>query len=205
MSGAGIRHTLPCMPTEDATRLLLASGSGDEGALDRLFPRVYDELKVIARQRLARHGRGYTLDTTALVHESYLKLVDQTRVEPRDRAHFFALASRAMRFILIDHARARTADKRGGRAEPVPLDDVQVAVEGQAVDLLDLNDALERLAERDDRLAEVVDCRFFGGLTYDEIAEVTGRSVPTVKRDWRRARAWLYREMQGADGSRSPG
>lgn len=189
------------MASEDATRLLIASRSDDGAALDRLFPRVYDELKVIARQRLARHGRGYTLDTTALVHETYLKLVDQTRVEPRDRAHFFALASRAMRFILIDHARARTAQKRGGDAEAVPLDAVQVAVEGQAVELLDLNAALERLARRDSRLAELVDYRFFGGLTHDEIADVTGRSVPTVKRDWRKARAWLYSEMTSGEPS----
>lgn len=198
------------MSAQDATRLLLASRSGDDDALDRLFPQVYDELKLIARQRLARHGRGYTLDTTALVHESYLKLVDQTRVEPRDRAHFFALASRAMRFIIIDHARARAAAKRGGKADPVPFDNVQVAVEEQAVELLDLNDALERLAERDERLAEVVDCRFFGGLTYEEVAEATGRSVATVKRDWRRARAWLYSEMRGpasddSDGERGSG
>jgi RNA polymerase sigma factor (TIGR02999 family) len=187
------------MESHDVTRLLLASRSGDDGALDRLFPRVYDELKVIARQRLGRHGRGHTLHTTALVHETYLRLVDQTRVEVTDRSHFFALASRAMRFILIDHARARTAAKRGGDAEPVPIDDVQVAVEGEAIELLDLNAALERLADRDERLAELVDYRFFGGMTHEEVAEVTGRSVPTVKRDWRRARAWLYAEMKAGE------
>lgn len=199
------------MPATETTRLLSAARTGDADALDRLFPQIYEELKAIASRALRRHGGSHTLQTTALVHEAYVKLVGQADIQPQDRAHFLALASRAMRFILIDHARARTAKKRGGRMEPVALDDVQVVVEGQAIELLDLNTAVERLARQEPRLAELVDCRFFGGLTHEEVATVTGRSVPTVKRDWRRARAWLYREMRaggeveregGSDGGR---
>jgi RNA polymerase sigma factor (TIGR02999 family) len=162
---------------------------------------VYDALRDVAHRRLRKHGFGETLGTTALVHESYLRLVDQARAGAQDRAHFLALASRAMRFILVDYARARTAEKRGGRNPDVPLDAVQLAADDSAVDLLELADALERLAAVDKRLGDVVEYRFFGGLTFDEIAEVTGLSVPTVKRDWARARAWLHRSMHAAEPS----
>lgn len=178
------------------TQLLREVRGGSRTAFDDLYAHVYDDLRVAAHQRLARYRSGQTLNTTALVHEAYLRLVDQSQMEWEDRAHFLALASRAMRFILIDHVRARTAQKRGGGDEPIPLDEVQVAVEEQATDLLALNDALEQLAEYSARLAQLVEYRFFGGLTYDEIASVTGMSVPTVKRDWARARAWLFRTMQ---------
>lgn len=190
------------MPDEHhVTRLLLAARGGSRDAFDEMFPLVYDKLRRIARRRLAKHRPGHTLDTTALVHEAYLKLVDQTQVQWQDRAHFFALASRAMRHILIDYARRRTARKRGGRQENVPLDDVQIAAEGhaadeRAADLLTLNQALEALDKLSRRQSRLVEYRFFGGLTYEEIAEVTGRSVATVKRDWRRARTWLYHAMQ---------
>ncbi len=184
----------------DTTQLLLDARSGDREAFDRLFSHVYDELRQIAHRRLLQYRPGQTLDTTALVHEAYLKLVDRARSGGRDRAHFFALASRAMRFVLVDYARARSAQKRGGRAADVPLDAVQVAAEERASDLLMLADALEQLSSVSTRLSEIVDYHFFGGMTFDEIAEATGMSAPTVKRDWVRARAWLYRSMQAAAG-----
>jgi RNA polymerase sigma factor (TIGR02999 family) len=185
---------------DDSTQLLLAAGNGDRKAFDRLFAQVYEELRDIAHQRLLRHRPTETLNTTALVHEAYLKLVDQTRVGWQDRAHFFALASRAMRFILVNHAEARAAQKRGGGVDDLPLDKVQVAVGEQATELLALHEALEQLGGLDQRLGTLVEYRFFGGLTCDEIAEVTGMSVPTVKRDWTRAKGWLHRFMQtGAD------
>jgi RNA polymerase sigma factor (TIGR02999 family) len=184
----------------DTTQLLLDARSGDREAFDRLFSHVYDELRQIAHRRLLNYRPGQTLDTTALVHEAYLRLVDQARSGDRDRAHFFALASRAMRFVLVDYARARSAQKRGGGAADVPLDAVQVAAEERAADLLTLSDALEQLSGVSTRLSEIVEYRFFGGLTFDEIAEAMGLSTPTIKRDWVRARAWLYRSMQTAAG-----
>lgn len=180
------------------TQLLLDARAGDSPSFDRLFSHVYDELRAIAHHRLRRRGIGRTLGTTALVHESYLKLVDQSRAELQDRKHFYALASRAMRSILVDYARERTAQKRGGGAADVALDAVQVAADERAVELLELSDALERLAALDRRLGAIVEYRFFGGLTFEEIADATGLSVPTVKRDWARARAWLYRSMRPA-------
>jgi RNA polymerase sigma factor (TIGR02999 family) len=179
----------------DTLSLLRARRAGDESVVDALFARMYGELREIAHQRLRSFRPGDTLSTTALVHEAYVKLVDQGRADPQDRAHFLALASRAMRFVLVDHARARTAAKRGGSDQAVPLDDVQIAADERAHDLVQLDEALRRLADGDARLAEVVELRFFGGLGHEEIATATGRSVPTVKRDWTRARAWLYREM----------
>ncbi len=186
----------------DTTELLRDGRGGDRAAFDRLFARVYDELRAVAHRRLGAYRRGETLDTTALVHETYLRLVDGARAGAVDRTHFLAIAARAMRFVLVDHARARTAAKRGGHGVGVPLDaaamnaaaDQRLADE-RAADLLALADALEALAQHDARLADVVDYRFFGGLTFDEIAAITGRSVPTVKRDWTRARAWLVRSL----------
>jgi RNA polymerase sigma factor (TIGR02999 family) len=183
----------------DTTQLLREARAGDRAAFDQLFERVYEELRRIAHQRLQRHRRGETLSTTALVNEAYLRLVDQGGVEVRDRAHFFALASRAMRFILVDYARAQAAQKRGGGVAAVPLDAVQVAADERAADVLALHEALDALALRSERLSRMVEYRFFGGLSYDEIAEVVGCSVPTVKRDWGRARAWLYQSMRTAE------
>ena len=184
-------------PSSRLTALLQEAQAGNRAAFDDAMPIIYDELRRLAHRRLAKHRPGKTLNTTALVHEAYLKLVDQTQVAWKDRAHFFALAARAMRFIVVDYARARTAQKRGGGRGDVPLDDVQIAAaDARAADLLTLNDALERLAAVDERLSRLVEYRFFGGLTYEEIAEVTGRSVPTVKRDWKRARTWLYRALR---------
>lgn len=180
----------------NTTQLLREVRGGSRTAFDDLYAHVYDDLRLAAHQRLGRYRSGQTLNTTALVHEAYLRLVDQSQMRWQDRAHFLALASRAMRFILIDHVRSRTAQKRGGADEDVPLEAVQVAVEDQAADLLALNEALEQLAAHSSRLAQLVEYRFFGGLTYEEIASVTQMSVPTVKRDWARARAWLFRAMQ---------
>jgi RNA polymerase sigma factor (TIGR02999 family) len=187
----------------DTTQLLFDARAGDREALDRLFLHVYDALREIAHRRLRRHRPGDTLGTTALVHEAYLKLADQDRVAVQDRAHFFALASRAMRFVLVDYARARSTRRRGGAQAHLPLDAVEVAADDCAADLLDLAQALEELAAVSKRLGDIVELRFFGGLTFDEIAEVTGMSVPTVKRDWARARSWLYRSMRTATGPRS--
>ena len=183
-------------PAADTTQLLHAVRAGDREAFDNLYSRLYDELRAIAHQRLRRSRQGETLNTAALVHEAYLKLVDQTRVDLSDRGHFLALASRAMRFIIVDHARTRAAKKRAGAADAVPLDTVSIAAEDCATDVLELDDALERLSRFDDRLGQLVEYRFFGGLTYEEIAAVTGLSVSTVKRDWVRARTWLYHALR---------
>lgn len=185
----------------DTTHLLLAARAGDRAAFDLLYDRLYGELQQIARQRLRRNRPGETLNTTALVHEAYLRLVDQEAGRPGDRAHFMALASRAMRFILVDHARSSRRQKRGDGQEVLPLHQVQVDGGGpRADDLLALDRALERLAEMSERQGRLVEYRFFGGLTYEEIAEVLGLSVRTVKREWEKARTWLhaYMEPEGA-------
>lgn len=179
------------------TALLHKTQTGDAHAYEKLFPLVYDELRLIAHQRLLKHRPGDTLNTTALVHEAYLKLIDQPEQTLADRAHFFALASRAMRFILVDYARSKTAAKRGGKDVDLPLSQVQIGIESKAVEMLALDQALETLSQHDERLGKLVEYKFFGGLTHKEIADVTGLSIPTIKRDWRRARAWLYRLMQG--------
>lgn len=184
----------------DTTQLLVEARAGDADAFDRLFAHLYRELRTLAQHRLRGGSAGETLSTTALVHESYLRLVDQTRCDWQDRAHFLALAARAMRFVLIDYARARGAQKRGGGDRPIPLDAIQLAADARADDLLRLHEALEELAARDIRLSRVVEYKFFGGLTFEEIAAVCGCSVPTVKRDWTRARAWLHHSLQPATG-----
>ncbi len=183
------------MPATDTLDLLRAAREGGDGASDRLFEHVYGALRDIARARLRRFRPGETLNTTALVHEAYLRLVDPERLTPEDRSHFFALAARAMRFVLVDYAREQSAAKRGGDASVLPLDAVQAAAEQRADDLLALDEALETLRTYDERLAEIVELRFFGGYTYDEIAEITGRAEVTARRDWARARAWLHQAL----------
>lgn len=185
------------------TRLLGEVRGGDRHALGELFALVYDELQLLARRQRRRWNGDYTLNTTALVHEAYLKLVDQSRIGVESRAHFFALASRAMRHILCNHARAKRARKRGGDLERVPLDDQQVPA-GRAVPpdetsvlLAALDDALRRLEELEPRRARVVECRFFGGMTVEETATALGVSPRTVKRDYAMAQAWLQRELEG--------
>ena len=165
-------------------------------SLDQVVALTYQELRAIAHRRLAARGPGGTLSTTALVHEAYLKLVDQSRAGWQDLAHFRALASLAMRNILVDRARERTALKRGGVRRQITLDDEVMAFEDQAEMLLQLNDALERLATVDPRLAQVVDCRFFGGLTEQETAEALGLTTRTVQRDWVKARVLLRRLLE---------
>ncbi|HEX9941198.1 MAG TPA: ECF-type sigma factor [Thermoanaerobaculia bacterium] len=188
------------METEsgEITRILAAARRGEPNALDRLLPLVYDDLRFRARLRLRRHRPGQTLDTTALVHEAYLKLVDQSQADYRDRCHFFAAASMAMRHILVDSARRHAALKRGGAGRQVTLDSARLQVEAKAVEILALDEALRALAEVDERLARLVELRFFGGLTLEETAEALQLSERTVQRDWRTARAFLYRTLQEA-------
>jgi len=169
--------------------------SGAAGSLDRLVPVVYDELRVIAHRQLAARDRGSTLSTTALVHEAYMKLVDQSRAQWRDRAHFFAVASLAMRHVLVDRAKARMRMKRGGGQHHFTLDEATIGADDQPDALLELDEALKRLAALDPRLARVVEYRFFGGLTEDEIAEAMGVTRRTVQRDWAKARALLHRAL----------
>jgi RNA polymerase sigma factor (TIGR02999 family) len=163
--------------------------------LDGLMPAVYEELRAIAHRQLSIREVGGTLSTTGLVHEAYLKLVDQSRVAWRDRGHFFALASVAMRHVLVDRAKARRAQKREGSLERVPLDSEQIAAEDQAEALILLNDAIDRLAAVEPRLARVVDCRFFGGLSDEETAESLGVTTRTVQRDWCKARMLLRKAL----------
>ncbi len=179
----------------EITRLLIAHRDGDQLAFEELVPLVYEDLRRIARRQLARHRAQGTLNTTALVHEAYLKLVDQTRVEVNDRNHFFAIAARAMRQIIIDFARKRAAQKRGGGQIPVSLDKVQIGVEEQADMLLAIHDALDRLSELNERLTRVFECRYFAGLTDQETADALSMSLRTVQRDWMKGKAWLRREL----------
>jgi RNA polymerase sigma factor (TIGR02999 family) len=181
----------------EITDLLTELRNGRFDVAGRLFPPVYAELRRIAHRTLGPHRAGETLATTALVHEAYLKLVDQTRAEWQDRAHFLAVASIAMRQILIDHARQHHALKRGGGQHPISLDEARVAVEGQAEGLLALDEALTRLSRLDERLGRVVECRFFGGLTEEETGEALGITSRTVRRDWVKAKGLLYAELRG--------
>jgi RNA polymerase sigma factor (TIGR02999 family) len=187
------------VPGADVTGLLLAWGRGDQSAADRLVAAVYDELRRQADRAMRREGGAHTLQATALVHESYLRLVDQRQVEWRNRAHFFAIASTVMRRILVDHARARLTAKRGGGVVPITLAGAAHggAQETDDVDLLALHEALERLAALDADQARLVELRYFGGLTIEETAEALGVSPATVKREWALARAWLRRELAG--------
>jgi len=185
-------------PAPDVTGLLLAWGRGDQSAADRLVPAVYDELRRQAERAMRREGGEHTLQATALVHESYLRLVDQRQVEWRNRAHFFAIASTVMRRILVDHARARLTAKRGGGATQITLAGVAAGETTDDVDLLALHDALEKLAVLDPDQARLVELRYFGGLTIEETGEALAVSPATVKREWALARAWLRRELSGS-------
>ncbi len=193
--------TADLSPRSQTTALLATAESGDAGALDRLVPLIYDELREIAHRQVARERGGLTLQTTALVHEAYLKLADDAKVTRRGRAYFFAAAARAMRQVLVDHARQRKAAKRGGGAKIVTLGEEDASVDAYAAELLDLDDALERLAERSPRQVSVIEYRFFAGMSVEETAEVLGVSTRTVESDWAMARAWLYQALGGASGS----
>jgi RNA polymerase sigma factor (TIGR02999 family) len=181
------------MPVDhDVTGLLVAWREGDATAVDRLFPLVYDELRRIAHRQLSRERADLTLGTTALVHEAYLKLVDQTRAQWADRSQFFAISARAMRRILVDHARQHLAGKRGGRRERVNLDEETLSLDQRADLLVAVDEALDRLRAVDERASRVVECRFFGGFTEEETAAALGITDRTVRRDWARAKGWLY-------------
>ncbi|HKQ63249.1 MAG TPA: sigma-70 family RNA polymerase sigma factor [Candidatus Polarisedimenticolaceae bacterium] len=182
-------------PPGEITRLLLSWRQGDAGAVNRLFPLVYEEMQLLARRLRRRSGPGASLDTRGLVHEAYLRLVDQTHADIGDRQHFFAVAAKAMRHILVDHARARTALKRGGGAIEAALDEPVLAVQSRAAEIVAIDRALAKLDALDARLVQLVELRFFGGLTVDEAAEALGISPRTVKRDWQKARAFLLLEL----------
>jgi RNA polymerase sigma factor (TIGR02999 family) len=183
---------------EEVTALLRAAEAGDREALDRVFSILYDELRAIAHRQLRQAPSGETLSTTGLVHEAYLKLSRGAGWSANDRSHFFALSARAMRMILIDQARARVSEKRGSGLRPLDLEDVQIPVEERAAELLALDEALDKLGGVDQDLARLVEWRFFAGLSVEEIAEISGRSVRTVKRHWQTARAFLYEELTSA-------
>jgi RNA polymerase sigma factor (TIGR02999 family) len=189
-------------PARVATLLdTLGESDAERGDVDRVVPFVYEELRELAHRQLAREHGNRTLQTTALVHEAYLKLVGSDRITERGRAYFFAAAARAVRQVLVDHARKRNAGKRGGSVEVVTLDQQSSAVDAFAVEVIDLDRALEALAERNPRHASVVECRFFGGLSIEETAAALDVSPRTVKYDWALARAWLYDRLHGeADG-----
>ena len=189
------------MESEGLTQILVRSRQGDPSAVNALFPLVYDQMAGIAHRQLGGFRPGETLNTSALVHEAYLRLVDQTQVDWQDRVHFFATAARAMRFIIVDYARRRSAQKRGGGAGMLRLDEVDVPVEEQAGILLALDEALSRLSQVDERLGRIVECRFFGGLSEQETAQVLGVSDRTIRRDWNKAKAWLYLELSSEEVS----
>jgi RNA polymerase sigma factor (TIGR02999 family) len=182
---------------DSATDLLLRASTGESSAVTRIFPVVYDELRRLAHGYLAREGTGRTLGTTELVHEAYLRLIDSSRVEWAGRAHFMGIAAVAMRRILVERARARRSLKRGGAQRPLPLELIDVGAEDRAEWLLALDEALDRLRSLDERQARVVECRFFGGMTEEETAEAIGIGLRTAKRDWARAKSWLYQELHG--------
>jgi len=181
--------------SQNITSLLLDWRNGDQGALDRLMPLVYEELRRMANHYMRNERRGHTLQTSALVNEAYLRLVDHENIEWQNRAHFFGVAAQAMRRILVDHARTRNYQKRGGGAQQVSLDEAMTLAADRAAELIELDDALRELAKMDERKSRVVELRYFGGLSLEETAEALGVSIPTVTRDWNTAKAWLMREI----------
>lgn len=193
MAHVGVRHDGG--PGSDVTALLRRWSDGDAAALDALLPAVHDELRRLARSYMRREREGHTLEPTALVHEAYLRLVDQRDVHWESRGHFLAIAAQAMRRILVDHARGHRAAKRGGDAERVTLSGVPAVGDVGDVDVIDLHGALDRLSRLDARQARVVELRTFGGLSVDETAAVLGISPATVKREWTTARLWLARAL----------
>jgi RNA polymerase sigma-70 factor, ECF subfamily len=187
--------------SKTVTALLEAWSKGDEAAREDLIPLVYDELRRVAARHLSRERRDHTLRATALVHETYLRLVEQKRARWRNRAHFFAVAAGLMRRILVDHARRHRATKRGGELRRVPLNEGLVVAGSPDVELVALDEALEELSTFDPKLCRVVELRFFGGLSIEETAEVEGLSPATVKRNWNVAKAWLYSRTRGTEAS----
>jgi RNA polymerase sigma-70 factor (ECF subfamily) len=182
---------------QSPTALLLAWGQGDQSAFDQLMPLVHDELRRLARRQMGHERQGHTLQATALVNEAYVRLIDLNRMRWQNRAHFFAMSARIMRRILVDAARAKGYQKRGGGAQRVTLDDALVVTDEPDQNLVALDDALQALAAIDPRKGQVVEMRFFGGLSVEETAEALHVSGDTVMRDWRLAKAWLLRELRG--------
>jgi len=180
---------------QEVTQLLIDWSNGDQNAFERLLPLVYNELRKLAGRYLARERQNHTLQSTALVHEAYLRLIDQNRVQWRNRAQFFGVAAQMIRRILVDHARSHHAAKRGSGALKLSLDEAVAVPGGKDLDLVALDDALRSLSEMDEQQARIVELRFFGGLSIEETAEVLNISPATVKRDWASAKAWLYRDM----------
>jgi len=175
--------------------MLARARAGDSSALANVFPLIYDELRRLARLQLQREPDGHTLSPTALVHEAYMRLIDYSRIEWTGRAHFLAVAATAMRRILVDHARGHRSVKRGGMLRRVSIDSVELGTEDRAELLIAIDDALGRLKEVDARQAQVVECRFFGGMTEEETAEALGIGLRTAKRDWAKAKSWLHKEI----------
>jgi RNA polymerase sigma factor (TIGR02999 family) len=192
----------PVPPPHQVTKLLVDWRNGDQAALEQLIPLVHDELRRVARRHMAHERVGHTLQATALVNEAYLRLIDIRQVNWQDRAHFFAMSSRLMRRVLVDFARSKGYQKRGGGAQKVSLDEALIVSSEPGADLVALDDALDALAAFDARKAQVVEMRFFGGLSVEETAEALKVSVDTVMRDWKLAKAWLLRELAGQNPSR---
>lgn len=188
----------PPTPQHQITQLLAEWSDGNQSALDELYPLVYNELHRLARRYMSRERKGHTLQTTALINEAYVRLVDQRNVHWANRSHFFAISAQIMRRILIDHARRHAYAKRGGGAQQVSLEEVATIARDPGLALLRLDEALKSLAEMDPRRSQVVELRYFGGLNNEEIAGVLQVSENTVTRDWNMARAWLYQQLTGS-------
>lgn len=191
--------TQPGQPTGDVTRLLVRAREGNREAMEELLPLVYAELRRVAGRQLRNERRDHTLGASGLINEAYLKLADQLQVDWQSREHFFAISARAMRQILIDYARKRNAEKRGGDWDRTSLENKGLPFDAPVADLLALDQALERLSAVDERLRRIVEYRFFRGLTEEETAELLGVTVRTVQREWVKARAWLYKELYSDD------
>ena len=181
--------------SHEVTQLLIQWSNGDKAALDKLMPLIYEELRQLARHYMNRERVGHTLQTTALVNEAYLRLINRKQVHWQNRAHFFAIAAHLMRSILVDHARSHAYAKRGGGARKIALDEALAVSQQRAADVVALDDALKRLAEIDPQQSRIVELKFFGGLTIEETAEVLALSPATIKREWSTAKAWLYHEL----------
>jgi RNA polymerase sigma-70 factor, ECF subfamily len=188
----------PPRQEHEITQLLAEWREGNQAALDELYPLVYDELHRLARRYMSRERKGHTLQTTALINEAYVRLVDQRNVQWANRSHFFAISAQIMRRILIDHARRHAYAKRGGGARQVSLDETAIVIQDDLAEFLRLDEALKSLAELDPRRSQVVELKYFGGLNNDEIAGVLKISKNTVIRDWNMARAWLYSQLAGS-------
>ena len=182
------------------TNLLKKAGNGDTSVYDQLMPKVYDQLKLLAYKNLANEFRNHTYSKTELVHEAYLKLIQYDRIDWKNRVHFYAIASKCMRQILIDHARKKLADKRGGGQPELTFVDTYMKQKEQASELIDLDGALKELEELDERMAQIVEYRYFGEMSIEDTAEVMGVSPSTVKRDWAKARGWLYKRLKSRFG-----